>query len=155
GRHGGTVEKFIGDAVMAVFGIPTVHEDDALRALRAALDARAALADLNEELEREHGLRLETRIGLHTGEVFVGEPGSVSGRVTGAPVTLAKRLGEAAPSGEIVLSAETLTLVRDAVKARLMKLGRPPRQTPTRAFRLLELIGGAPPIARYFDAPLI
>src|SRR6266536_4274604 len=68
-RHGGTVEKFIGDAVMAVFGVPTVHEDDALRAARAATEMREALPGLNEELERDYGTRLELRIGVNTGEV--------------------------------------------------------------------------------------
>src|SRR4029450_5389183 len=71
-RHGGTVEKFIGDAVMAVFGVPTVHEDDALRAARAATEMREALAGLNEELERDYGTRLELRIGVNTGEVVTG-----------------------------------------------------------------------------------
>src|SRR6266516_4098514 len=72
-RHGGSVEKFIGDAVMAVFGVPLMHEDDALRAVRAALDVRAALAGLNEELERDLGLRIETRTGINTGEVIAAE----------------------------------------------------------------------------------
>ena len=67
--HGGSVEKFIGDAVMAVFGIPVVHEDDALRAVRAAADMRSALVELNEELERDWGVRIESRIGVNTGEV--------------------------------------------------------------------------------------
>ena len=71
-RHGGTVEKFIGDAVMAVFGIPQLHEDDALRAVRAAVDMHAALEDLNHELERDHGVHLACRIGVNTGEVLVG-----------------------------------------------------------------------------------
>src|SRR5918997_5817914 len=72
-RHGGTVEKFIGDAVMAVFGIPTAHDDDALRAVRAAIDIRTSLAELNEELEREHDVRLSIRTGVNTGEVITGD----------------------------------------------------------------------------------
>ena len=71
-RHGGKVEKFIGDAVMAVFGISTLHEDDALRAVRAAADMRRDLAALNEELERDFGVRIEARTGVNTGEVVAG-----------------------------------------------------------------------------------
>src|SRR3954468_12768069 len=71
-RHGGTVEKFIGDAVMAVFGVPTVHEDDALRAVRAALELRSALGGLNDELQASYGTRLELRMGVNTGEVVTG-----------------------------------------------------------------------------------
>ena len=66
-RHGGTVEKYIGDAVMAVFGIPVLHEDDALRAARAAADMRDALAALNKELERDRGVTIQVRIGVNTG----------------------------------------------------------------------------------------
>src|SRR6266511_2587105 len=65
--HGGTVEKFIGDAVMAVFGIPVLHEDDALRAVRAALEMRERLERLNQELERDRGFRIHTRTGINTG----------------------------------------------------------------------------------------
>ena len=71
-RHGGTVEKFIGDAVMAVFGVPAVHEDDALRAVRAADELRAGLGALNDELEHTYGTRLELRMGVNTGEVVTG-----------------------------------------------------------------------------------
>ena len=71
-RHGGTVEKFIGDAVMAVFGIPVVHEDDALRAARAATDMRSALDVVNDELEQDWGVRIESRIGINPGEVVAG-----------------------------------------------------------------------------------
>src|SRR6266540_4334938 len=73
-RHGGTVEKFIGAAVMAVFGIPHLHEDDALRATRAAVEMAASLEMLNSELERRWGVSLEVRIGVNTGEVVAGDP---------------------------------------------------------------------------------
>ncbi len=72
-RHGGIVEKYIGDAVMAVFGVPVVHEDDALRAVRAAVEMRETLATLNDELERSWGVRLAARIGVNTGEVIAGD----------------------------------------------------------------------------------
>jgi class 3 adenylate cyclase len=73
-RHGGTVEKFIGDAVMAVFGVPVVHEDEALRAVRAASEMGALLASLNEELGRDWDARLQIRTGVNTGEVMAGDP---------------------------------------------------------------------------------
>src|ERR1700738_208556 len=70
--HGGSVEKFIGDAVMAVFGVPVLHEDDALRAVRAAVGLRDALADLNSELERDYGTTVTIRTGVNTGQVVTG-----------------------------------------------------------------------------------
>src|SRR5947199_1202856 len=73
-RHGGTVEKFIGDAVLGVFGVPVLHEDDALRAVRAAGEMREALERLNGELESRWGVRLDARMGINTGEVVVGDP---------------------------------------------------------------------------------
>ena len=66
-RHGGVIEKYIGDAVMAVFGVPVVHEDDALRAVRAAADIRARLAQLENELRAERGLAIQWRTGINTG----------------------------------------------------------------------------------------
>jgi class 3 adenylate cyclase len=80
--HGATVEKFIGDAVMAVFGIPVLHEDDALRACRAALEMRAELGRLNEELYRDWGLTIATRTALNTGEVIAGDPSTGQTLVT-------------------------------------------------------------------------
>src|SRR5215211_9448268 len=73
-RHGGSVEKFIGDAVVAVFGIPVVHEDDALRAVRAAAEIRDRLAELNTELTASRGLAIRFRTGVNTGEVVAGDP---------------------------------------------------------------------------------
>jgi len=112
-RHGGTVEKFIGDAVMAVFGVPVLHEDDALRAVRAVCEMREALVLLNEELERDYGTRLALRIGVNTGEVVTGTEERLA---TGDAVNVAARLEQAAPPGEILVGAETLALVRDAVE---------------------------------------
>src|SRR5688500_2305183 len=84
--HGGTVEKFIGDAVMAVFGVPVVHEDDALRAVRAASEIRDLLASLNDELERDLGARIQIRTGVNTGEVVAGDASGGQAFVTGDPV---------------------------------------------------------------------
>jgi Adenylate and Guanylate cyclase catalytic domain len=81
-RHGGMVEKFIGDAVMAVFGIPTTHEDDALRAVKAAAEMRERLVVLNTEIARERGVRLTVRTGINTGEAVVGDPESPWGAKT-------------------------------------------------------------------------
>ncbi len=113
-RHGGTVEKFIGDAVMAVFGIPHVHEDDALRAVRAADEMRLALAGVNDRLSAEWDVRIEARTGVNTGEVVVGSSGQGS-FVTGSPVNLAARLEQAAEPGQILLGPDTYRLVRDVV----------------------------------------
>jgi class 3 adenylate cyclase len=112
-RHGGTVEKFIGDAVMAVFGVPAVHEDDALRALRAAAELRDGLGDLNDELERSYGTRLELRIGVNTGEVVTGTEERIA---TGDAVNVAARLEQAARPGDVLVGEETIRLVRGAVK---------------------------------------
>jgi class 3 adenylate cyclase len=115
-RHGGTVEKFIGDAIAAVFGVPVVHEDDALRAVRAAVEMRAALETLNEDLERELGVRLRAHTGVNTGEVFTGASATGS-LAAGDPGNVAARLQEAARAGEIVIGDSTYQLVRDTVDA--------------------------------------
>src|SRR5436309_5751126 len=101
--HGGTVEKFIGDAVMAVFGIPVLHEDDALRAVRAAMEMREALAGLNERLEREHGVAIQARIGVNTGEVVAGDPSQGQAFATGDVVNVAARLEQAARPGDLLI----------------------------------------------------
>ena len=104
-RHGGTVEKYIGDAVMAVFGIPAVHEDDALRAVKAAADMRDALASLNKELERDRGVTIASRIGVNTGDVVAGDAAAQQSLVTGDAVNVAARLEQAAAPGEILIGA--------------------------------------------------
>src|SRR5919206_2392707 len=113
-RHGGSVEKFIGDAVMAVFGVPAVHEDDALRAVRAADELRGSLGELNDALERDFGTRLELRMGVNTGEVVTGTEERLA---TGDAVNVAARLEQAAQPGEVLLGEETYRLVRGAVEA--------------------------------------
>src|SRR6476659_6892719 len=141
-RHGGTVEKFVGDAVMAVFGIPVSHEDDALRAVRAASEMRAAIA--------EHGL--EARIGINTGEVVVGGGETL---VTGDAVNVAARLEQAAPTGELLIGAEARLLVRDAVRADAVEpLALKGKSDPVEAYRLFEVIDDAAPLARHLDTPL-
>ncbi len=112
--HGGTVEKFIGDEVMAVFGVPVVHEDDALRAVRAAEAMRDRLAALNVDLDAQWGARLEIRIGLNTGQVIAGDPSAGHGFVTGDAVNLAKRIEQAAAPGEILIGETTSRIVGHA-----------------------------------------
>jgi class 3 adenylate cyclase len=114
-RHGGTVEKFIGDAVVAVFGVPTLHEDDALRAVRAAAEMGVALEALNEALRAERGLEIQMRVGVNTGPVVVGDARAGGSRATGDAVNVAARLQQAAEPGETLLGESTWRLVRDAV----------------------------------------
>src|SRR3954462_11082484 len=114
-RHGGTVEKFIGDAVMAVFGVPAVREDDALRAVRAAAEIGDALRELNQELQREHGVEIVTRTGVNTGEVIIGGGAPDQKLATGDAVNVAARLEQAAQPGEVLLGAATDAAVADLV----------------------------------------
>jgi class 3 adenylate cyclase/tetratricopeptide (TPR) repeat protein len=154
--HGGTVEKFIGDAVMAVFGVPAMHEDDALRAVRAAWDIRHALEDLNEELEALWGVRLQVRTGVNTGEVVAGSGAHGSAVVTGDSVNVAARLEQAADPGEILLGATTHDLVRDAVRVEpLSPLSVRGKQAPVAAVRLLDVVPGVLGRARRSDMPLV
>jgi class 3 adenylate cyclase/tetratricopeptide (TPR) repeat protein len=143
-RHGGSVEKFVGDAVMAVFGVPAAHEDDALRAARAAAEMREAVA--------AHGL--EARIGINTGEVVVGGEGETL--VTGDAVNVAARLEQAAAPGEILIGDGTRLLVRDAVRVEHAEpLSLKGKSEPVTAYRLLEVFGHAAPLARHLDIPLV
>jgi class 3 adenylate cyclase/tetratricopeptide (TPR) repeat protein len=154
--HGGTVEKFIGDAVMAVFGVPHLHEDDALRAVRAAAEMRERLAELNVELERDRGVRIAMRVGVNTGEVVAGDPGDRQKFVTGDPVVVAKRLESAAGAGEILLGPETARLVREAtVLEGLDPLPLKGKSRPVEAWRLLEVSADVHELGRRLDVPLV
>ncbi len=153
-RHGGTVEKFIGDAVMAVFGVPQVHEDDALRAVRAAAEMRTVLATLNADLVRDHAITLACRVGVNTGEVVAGAGDQTI--ATGDAVNVAARLEQAASAGEILLGEETHGLVRDAVTAEPVDaLDLKGKADPVPAYRLIEVTEGAAGFARHLDAPMV
>jgi class 3 adenylate cyclase/tetratricopeptide (TPR) repeat protein len=126
-RHGGTVEKFIGDAVMAVFGVPVVHEDDALRAVRSAVEMRDALPELG----------LQGRIGVTTGEVVTGTEERLA---TGDAVNVAARLEQAAQPGEVLIGQPTLALVRDAAEVEpVVPLELKGKADPVPAYRLLRV----------------
>ena len=99
-RHGGTVEKYIGDAIMAVFGLPVLHEDDAVRAVRAAAEMKQTLVEVNHRLQLTHGVSLENRTGVNTGEVVAGDITHGQRLVTGDAVNVAARLEQNAPAME-------------------------------------------------------
>ena len=155
-RHGGTVEKFIGDAIMAVFGIPELHEDDALRAVRAATELRVALSRLNEGLERDLDVRIGIRVGINTGEVVAGDGTGGQMLATGDAVNVAKRLEESARTGEILLGEPTRRLVENAVVLEPREdLTLKGKSVPHAAWNVLAVIEGASAYARRLDAPMI
>jgi len=149
-RHGATVESLLGNQLMAVFGIPALHEDDVLRAVKAALELTAALAPLNEQFERDFGVRLAVRAGIQTGEILTAEPGSGKRLVVGEAATVAGRLQDAADLEEILLGDETRRLAGEAVRVEVIE--RPGQDT---AWRLLELVPEAPVGSRRFESPLV
>src|SRR5215218_9979482 len=148
-RHGGTVEKFIGDAVMAVFGLPVLHEDDALRAVRAARGMQLALTSLNEDLEQRFGVRLANRIGVNTGEVVAGDAAAAQRLVTGDAVNVAARLEQAAGEFEVLIGELTYRLVRDHVEVESvepLELKGKAERVP--AYRLVDVVDRSPAAAR-------
>ncbi len=155
-RHGGTVEKYIGDAVMAVFGVPLAHDEDALRAVRAAAEMRDALERLNMGLRVERGVSLEARTGVNTGVIVVGPRGPGEAIVVGDAVNVAARLQTAAAPGEIVIGSATLALVRDAVEVGPAdSLELKGKAEPVVAYRLLRVAAGAEGHRRRLDAPMV
>jgi class 3 adenylate cyclase/tetratricopeptide (TPR) repeat protein len=155
-RHGGTVEKFIGDAAMAVFGMPRVQEDHALRAVRAAAELKAALGRLNEELAREWGIRIATRTGVNSGEVVAGDPAGGQTLVTGDPVNLAARLEQAAAPGEVLIGETTRGLLGDSVVVeRVEPLRLKGKEKPVSAWRLVEVTSRHGQPARRLEGPML
>jgi len=155
-RHGGKVEKFIGDAVMAVFGVPQLHEDDALRAVRAAAEMREALGALNDRLARDSGVTIQVRTGINTGEVAVGPGRGGGGFVLGDPVNVAARLQQAAAPQEILVGEDTYRLIEGAIEVdQLEPLSLKGKDSPVRAFRLLRVTPGRPARAGRLTSALV
>ncbi|MGY1831232.1 ATP-binding protein [Geodermatophilus sp. SYSU D01180] len=155
-RHAATIEKYIGDAVMAVFGLPVAHEDDALRAVRAAVEMRAALDHINAELKNSLGVTLQTRTGLNTGEVLGSSVPGNPALVVGDAVNVAARLEQAAEPGEILIADATFRLVRDAVVTEAVgPLSLKGKTNPVRAWRVLELHPSISGWNRRMDSPLV
>jgi class 3 adenylate cyclase/tetratricopeptide (TPR) repeat protein len=155
-KHGGRVQKFIGDAVMAVFGLPAAREDDALRAVRAAAELHASLEDLNKTLKRDWDVTLNLRTGVNTGEVVIGA--SIGGQdiTLGDVVNVAARLETAADPGKVLIGDATYRLARDAVTAEMLpSMTVRGRGLPVDAWRLLAVKPGASGHARRLDAPIV
>ena len=143
-RHGGVVEKFIGDAVLAVFGVPRAREDDALRAVRAAAELREALSALNADLEQELEVSLAVRTGVNTGLVLAGDGRDGQAFVGGDTVNVAARLERAAPAGQVLVGSSTYRLVADAIRAEPVPAFRVRgRLEPVHAYRLLQVTSPA------------
>jgi predicted ATPase/class 3 adenylate cyclase len=154
--HGGAVEKFIGDAVMAIFGVPVVHEDDALRACRAAVEIRSRLSELEPRILADRGVAIEWRAGINTGPVVAGDVAAGQRIVTGDAVNVAARLEAAATPGEILLGAETYALVHGAVSTEALEpLALKGKSEPVPAWRLKGVSDAVGRHNRPSDAPLV
>ena len=155
-RHGGTVEGFVGDAVMAVFGVPVVHEDDALRAVRAAAGMRDALPGLNREFEQTWGVRVGIRVGVNTGEVIVGDRTEGEPLAAGVVVKFAKQIQEAAAAGEILIGQPTCRLVTAAVQIEPVERSSLEGAEAIDAVRLVDVLPpGTSGRPRRFHSPLV
>lgn len=152
-RHGGAVEGFVGDVVVAVFGLPVAHEDDAARAVRGAFELRQDLEVLNVEAGREQGIRLAARFGINTGEVVVGDPTIGRTATSGPPIAVAARLQQAASKGEVLVGENTRRLLGDAAIAEPVEGldgGR-----PLVAWKVLDTAPGARALRSRPGSPLL
>lgn len=154
--HGGSVEEVVGDALVGVFGIPSAREDDALRAVRAAVDLRHALAALNRELAKDGEIRLVARVGINTGEVVVGEHAMGKTAASGDAVRWAARLQQAAAEGEVLVGEVTRWLVQNAALLEPVEsFAVTGAETPSTAWKLLDLVPGTPSFARGLDESMV
>jgi DNA-binding SARP family transcriptional activator len=149
--QGGRVERELGDTLIALFGFPVAHEDDALRAVRAVADAQAAVLALNDRPSGIEGVLYRSRAGIEAGDIVVAGPGSaLRDAVAGPVVRAAGRLQQAAPDDEVVVGPAAQRLLRGAV---IMK---PLDGAPggTMGWQILEIVDRAPAIPRALDAPM-
>jgi class 3 adenylate cyclase/tetratricopeptide (TPR) repeat protein len=154
-HHGGTVEKFIGDAIVGFFGLTELHEDDALRAVRAAVELRDAVQALSDEVVQSNGVELGVKVAVNSGDIFVGAGSRREMFATGDAVNVAARLEKLAGEGQILLGGRTHRLVEEAVRAEpLGPLEVKGRKAPVTAWRLLELTD-AEPLSRRHTTPFV
>jgi predicted ATPase/class 3 adenylate cyclase/DNA-binding winged helix-turn-helix (wHTH) protein len=154
-RHGGTVEAYPGDALMAVFGIPVLHEDDALRAVRAATEMREALPAPGDDADDASRIHLSVRVGVGTGEVIAARPADGEPLATGEAVSVAKDLEGVAGDAEVLIDEETHRLVRSSVQAEDAG-GRDSRSgDPIGALRLIEVARDFAGRPSRLDSPLV
>ena len=153
-RHGGEVEKNVGDAIMAVFGRIRAREDDALRAVRAAHGMQAVLAELNDDFQRSYGVQIANRTGVNTGEIVANtDPTADQNLATGDAVNVAARLEQNAPPGEVLLGQVTHELVRHDVEVERLELALKGKPEPVPAYRLIDVRQTATPV--HADTPLL
>jgi class 3 adenylate cyclase/tetratricopeptide (TPR) repeat protein len=155
-RHGGKIEKYIGDAIMAVFGLPRAHEDDALRAVRAAVGMKETLEKVNADLGKRYGVQLANRTGVNTGEVVASDDPTADQKLaTGDAVNVTARLEAAAPANEIYIGETTWRLVRDAVEVEPVEpLALKGKSEPVPAFRVVRAHGQDGHVRRH-DTPVV
>ncbi|MGA8258323.1 MAG: adenylate/guanylate cyclase domain-containing protein [Nocardioides sp.] len=154
--HGGTVEKFVGDAVLAVFGVPEVREDDALRAVRAAHQLVADVRQLSDDLMADMGVGFQVRTGVNTGPVITGDSRAGGSFATGDAVNTAARLEQAAAPGEVLIGGSTYALVKDAVRVvPVDPIHAKGKAEPVAAYRLLDVDSSAPGLRRRLEATLV
>ena len=152
--HGGEVEKNIGDAIMAVFGRFRAHEDDALRAVRAAYGMQGVLAEINEEFQRAYGVQITNRTGVNTGEIVANtDPEADQNLATGDAVNVAARLEQNAPAGEVLIGQITYDLVRQHVDVERLDLVLKGKPEPVPAYRLIAVHDAVEPAEA--DEPLV
>jgi DNA-binding SARP family transcriptional activator len=150
-RHGGRVDRELGDNLIAFFGFPVAHEDDALRAVRAVADARMAVLGLNERPSGIEWVLYRSRAGIEAGDIVVAGPGAaLRDAVAGPLVRAAARLQQAAPDDEVVVGPAAQRLLRGAVIMKPLD-GAPGGTT---GWQIMEIVAGAPAIPRALDAPM-